>query len=226
MRKMTLALVRMATCGVFAGCALPQGDTWVAIPQVDRFVDIPTKMVTIGEGNTTSLLWTKSKHFYPFVGLRGDEILFGIRSGGQYKLPVGAVQVRIDGNKTWDISPEETPVYLIPGQATIHMPATEIDTSTDAGKRMAESIAASQAIMKGAQESSREYIAKTLSPFTAATGDKAKTIIREMLAGRKMIYRSVGYNQAASSEGEVLIDDSFIKAVSQIGITRGMLESP
>ena len=85
-------------------------------------------------------------------------------------------------------------------------------------------MAVNRAMMENVRESIQQNAAKAASPFTATTGDKAKTIIREMLAGHKIIYRRVGYNQAASTDGEVLIDESFLRALNQIGITREMLE--
>jgi hypothetical protein len=232
MRKSLLVLTASVCLGL-AGCAVPTApivkkNEWVAITDADRFADSPVRMVTIGEPTySESLFMTKFKHYYPFVQLKDGELIVGIRSGGQYKIPAGAVQMRIDGNMTWDISPEETPVYLIPDQATLTVSipkTTPVDTNTPHGKAMADSMAASKAMTEEMRENTPKYLARTLSPFTAATGDKAKAIIKEMFSGRRIIYRSIGYNQADSTEGEVLIDESFNKAMSEIGVNRGMLD--
>lgn len=188
------------------GCSVSGDERWHALSNVDRFTDDSIKMVTIGDFKTTGWLMTSSLQYYPFVGLRDSQLIFGIRSGGSIRVPVGGVQVRIDGNKVWDINPYETPVYLSPSQAS--MPNMSIPNGPD----MAQ-------MQKGVIES----MAKNMSPFTATTGDKAKAIIKEMFAGKRMIYRSVGFNQPGSTEGECLIDESFFKAMSQIGITQEML---
>ena len=61
---------------------------------------------------------------------------------------------------------------------------------------------------------------KTLSPYTATTGDKAWTILNEMLKGKKMIYRTIGINQAASTTGEVLLDESLLQSLKECGIVK------
>jgi hypothetical protein len=106
---------------------------------------------------------------------------------------------------------------------------SQIDKSTPTGKAMADSMAISNQMLANAmmnmeeiQKNTQEFMTKSLSPFTAATGDKAKAIIKEMFYGRNMIYRTVGYNQANSTEGEVIIDDSFRRAMEQIGMTKDM----
>ena len=61
---------------------------------------------------------------------------------------------------------------------------------------------------------------KTLSPYTATTGKKAWTILNEMLNGEKMIYRTVGLNQAASTTGEILLDKSLLKSLKECRIVK------
>lgn len=63
-----------------------------------------------------------------------------------------------------------------------------------------------------------ENMTKIMSPYTATTGDKAKSIIKEMLLGKVIKYRTVGMNQAASTTGEAVIDGSFLKSLREIGI--------
>jgi|GEM_PF-807422 len=220
MRTFPLILILILAVGLTGCASRPAGDLWLATAHADRFDDSLSKMVTIGE-ETPRLLGmsgiTMSMRYYPFVGLRDGEILFGIRSGGRHRVPVGDVQVRIDTNPTWTITTAETPLYLAPAPpqvATFEVPK---------GHQMSKDMAAAMAMSQAATEKAMENMGKIMSPFTAATGDKAKAIIREMLAGNRIIYRTVGLNQAASTEGEVLIDGSFARALSQIGITRDML---
>jgi len=57
-----------------------------------------------------------------------------------------------------------------------------------------------------------------MSPFTAATGEKAAAILKELVHGKVLRFRLIGINQAASTTGEIKLDPSFISAVVEIGI--------
>lgn len=190
-----IGVLFIISCTTIPEHNIEKNNIWKSVSQIDRFTDVETKMVTIGDFSNKNFVLTTPFQYYPFVSLRGNEIAFGIRSGGNYKIPTGTVQIRIDNNKAWTITPSETPIYL------------EITSSEN---------------MFGVNMSS--IITQNMSPFTASTGDKAKDIIREMLSGREMIYRTVGYNQAASTEGHIIIDSSFRESLRQIGITEDMLK--
>jgi hypothetical protein len=142
--------------------------------------------------------FTQAGKYYPFVGEKDGEFYAGVRSGGSYRIPTGTVQLRVDDKPVWTITPEETPAVLVP--ATAGAPEST------------------------SQETMRS-MAKVLSPFTAATGDKAKKIIKQMSNGKVLKYRTVGLNQAASSTGEVPIDSSFFEGLTKIGIDVSSLEA-
>ncbi|NHC62582.1 hypothetical protein [Paenalcaligenes suwonensis] len=180
------------------------GSVWAVTKNQDQFTDVETKMVTVGEGLSDSFIFTRSLNYYPFVGTQDGELFVGIRSGGSYRIPTGTVQIRIDANKTWTISPDETPIYLAPTT----LPTT---TPTDLDEKTATNVAMIQA-------EAMKNMTKAMSPYTAATGEKAKNILREMVAGKTIKYRTVGMNQAASSTGEVHINDSFLESLKAIGI--------
>ncbi|MNP83382.1 hypothetical protein D3C76_1823110 [compost metagenome] len=59
---------------------------------------------------------------------------------------------------------------------------------------------------------------KMMSPYTVTGGDKAKEILRQMVTGKTLIYRTVGINQAASTTGEIELDDSLRQSLKLIGI--------
>ncbi|PCI40993.1 MAG: hypothetical protein COB46_05445 [Rhodospirillaceae bacterium] len=185
-----------------AGCQTT-GTTWQATNKVDEFTDKQTKMVTVGEWPSANYLVTQSLKYYPFVGIQNDMIFVGIRSGGRYRVPTGTVQLRIDSSPTWTISPEETPVAL-----SSSYPILQIQTMPE---------------FANLQSQIMENMTKMMSPYTAATGEKAKKIIKEMMKGKVIKYRVVGANQAASTTGEVALNVSFIKALLLIGITRSFL---
>ncbi|WP_297956124.1 hypothetical protein [uncultured Neisseria sp.] len=193
--------MKLYTLGIsiilLAGCvSIPKnsnhtGSLWVTVSSKDEFTDQTTKMVTVGERRSNHLLITQSLHFYPFVGVQNGEIYVGVRSGGPVRIPVGTIQLRIDDNPAWTITPAETPVFLAPN---------------------------TPAVVNSMQEQIMNNMSKAMSPYTATTGDKARRIIKEIVHGRRIKYRNVGFNQAASTTGEVEIDGSFIKSLKEIGI--------
>lgn len=197
--------VLLASCAFTSPPPLPNG-VWKVVSSQDEFTDQTTKMVTVVKPITNSYFVTNSFHYYPLVGLRDGEVYVGIRSGGAVRVPVGTVQLRIDNNQAWTITPEETPIFLAPALPT-GVPQT-VSANTQ-----------QEQVINQAMKRTTDVMAKSMSPYTVATGDKAKSIIKEMLSGRVIKFRTVGFNQAASTTGEMSIDQSFIDALREIGIT-------
>ena len=83
---------------------------------------------------------------------------------------------------------------------------------------MASMTAEQKAQYQATFENSMENATKIMSPYTAVSGEKAKKILSEMVSGTKLIYRRVGFNQAASSTGEYKLDMSFQNALTECGI--------
>jgi hypothetical protein len=188
---------------LMTGCqTTPSGpnNLWKTVSLKDDFTDGVTKMVTIGENvRSGSMIYTQSLKYYPFVGIQDGEVFVGVRSGGAYRIPTGTVQLRIDEEEAWTIGTDETPLSLAPKQPNL-MPSNMPATANAEAQKMYDNII------------------KMSSPYTAATGEKAKKIIKQMVRGKKVKYRSVGINQAASTTGEVVIDASFIESLKAIGI--------
>lgn len=198
-------IVAVTLVVALAACQTPgqvSGQLWGATTNKDQFTDKVTKMVTIGEGLSNRFIVTQSLKYYPFVGVQDGELYVGVRSGGRYHVPTGTIQIRVDENSAWTIGPEETPIYLAP-----LLPSVPAITATD-----------SMGITEKIQAKTMENITKIMSPYTVATGEKAKSIIKEMLLGKIIKYRTIGLNQAASTTGEVILDDSFAKSLREIGI--------
>ena len=61
-----------------------------------------------------------------------------------------------------------------------------------------------------------------LSPYTATTGDKAKAIVKEMLKGNVLIYRTLGFSQVPNygggTTGEFLLNGSLEVALNKCQI--------
>ena len=171
---------------------------WVVSSHTDEFTDSVTQMIIGSTTNGHRFFATQTASFYPFVGKKDGKLYVGVRSGGSYRIPTGTVQLRIDGNPAWTITPDETPASLVPGTANSNNSVS--------------------------QETMRS-MTKILSPFTAAVGDKAVKIIKQMAAGNLLKYRTVGMNQAASTTGEVPLDTSFAHGLAQLGVDRASLSA-
>ena len=197
-------MVRIIALAVAAfalgGCA--SGSVWKATGSTDEFTDKTTMMVTTGDFSAGSSIVTSSLKFYPVVRKEGGEVYVGLMSGGRFKIPVGTVQLRIDQNEAWTITPQETPVSLMPDapQYALNLPPDQA------------------AIVKGAQDQAMMNVTQMMSPYTITGGDKAKKILKQMLSGKTLKYRTVGINQAASTTGEVVIDPSLSESLRLIGI--------
>lgn len=206
---MTQKILSISLLLIFlTGCAA-KGTLWVSTVDVDEFTDETTKMVTVGEGLSDQFIITQTRHLYPFVGLHEDELFVGIRSGGKYKIPTGTVQMRIDNNPTWTITTSETPVYLVP--------PSNINTAAVESMVKAQGVE-SKYNVEAIHKQAMDMAARIGSPFTAATGEKAKKILQQMITGKQIKTRVIGLNQAASTIGETKIDGSFIEALKEIGI--------
>lgn len=179
---------------------------WITVKNTDKFTDKSTCAVTVGSFYTQSGVYTAANHYYPYIETVDGDLRVGVRSGGRFLIPVGDVQIRIDQNPAWTISSSETPLDYVPeGQLKAMLAAVPKDLQQ-------------QQIVTNAYKTAMEATARSMSPFTAATGDKARTILKQMRAGHSMIYRTVGLNQAASTTGEYALDPSLEIALRQCDI--------
>lgn len=199
-----LASLLLGACG----STEPPTIRWFTQKKVDQFDDTRSCRVTVGglyQANGTVLTYTN--HFYPFVETLNGDLRVGVLSGGQVQVPVGNVQLRIDNNDAWSIETQETPVDYVPSSSSVDMTPY-----------MASMTGEQKAQFQTAFENSMENATKIMSPYTAVSGNKAQMILSEMLNGYKLIYRRVGFNQAASSTGEYKLDSSFRNALIDCGI--------
>lgn len=179
---------------------------WITVKNTDKFTDKSTCAVTVGSFYSQGSVYTASNHYYPYIEAVDGNLRVGVRSGGRFLIPVGDVQIRIDQNPAWTISTGETPLDYVPeGQLKAMQAAAPQDPHQ-------------QQIVANAYKTAMESTARAMSPFTAATGDKARSILSQMRSGHSMIYRTVGLNQAASTTGEYALDQSLETALRQCGI--------
>ena len=193
---------------VLSGCAGTSPKiSWVASVNVDEFTDKKTCSVSVGSLYTKSSVFTYSNHYYPYIEVVDNDLRVGIKSGGNYRIPVGNIQIRIDNNDAWTINTSETPLDYAPQASTV-------DFSQYVENLPEESRKQAQRTYDAAMEGS----ARAMSPFTAATGEKARAILDEMVNGKEIKYRTIGMNQAASTTGEYALDASLPEALSKCGI--------
>lgn len=190
-----------------SGCVTGQRPSveWITVRDTDQFTDKSTCGVTVGSFYTGGGVYTVSNHYYPYIESANGELRVGIRSGGRFKIPVGDVQIRIDQNPAWTIATGETPVDYVPEGQLKAMQAYGGD-------------AKQQEMLEKTYKTALQASAQAMSPFTAATGEKAQQILSQMKTGKVLIYRTLGLNQAASTTGEYALDQSLNKALAECGI--------
>ncbi|MCI0509451.1 hypothetical protein C8E00_108113 [Chromohalobacter marismortui] len=195
--------------GIFlVGCATTTPKVaWVSTTNTDEFTDVKTCSVTVGSLYTRKSVFTYSNHYYPYIEVVDGDLRVGIKSGGKHSIPVGDVQMRIDDNKAWTISSSETPLDYIPKGT--------INNMEEYTKNLPEK---NRQLVEATYKRSMKTAARAMSPFTATTGKKAKNILREMLSGTKIKYRTLGLNQAASTTGEYSLDSSLEESLVKCGI--------
>ena len=206
----------LITLTVLAGCAstTPKVE-WVASTEVDQFTDKTACSVTTGSLYTQSSVYTYNNHLYPFIEVVKDELRVGIKSGGKYKVPVGDVQLRIDKNKAWNISMSETPVIAKPNPQA----SAQVDVMTEYAKSLPPE---QQELVVNSYKAAMNSTGQMLSPYTVATGDKAKAIVKEMLQGSILIYRTLGFSNVptygGATTGEFVLDGSLQAALNECKI--------
>lgn len=197
-----------AAAAALSGCAtsLPTLPTWGALDRTDRFTDQSSCRVTL-VGAIRIDVYRAGLKYYPYVERRGSEVRVGLMAHPSFPAPAGAVQIRVDDLQAWTIDTSETPIDTTgantAAQMNALMPAVTDPAQADAMRRSAEAMA--------------DNITRSVSPYTAATGDKARSIIDQMKAGHRVIYRTLGAN-AASTAGEAALGEEFNQALADCGI--------
>ncbi len=169
---------------------------WIVIEKTDEFTDITTTTVTVGTLYTRKGVYDYSFSLYPYISHKSTgEIQVGVRCGGKAKIPVGAVQIRIDNNPTWTITPAETPLDETSRQAM--NPYQTQDPNVNQAIRTMQA---------------------SMSPYTACTGEKALAIIGQMAQGHILKYRSSATANIQGSTGTYQLDQSFREAIQKLNI--------
>ncbi|BFF87599.1 hypothetical protein KP190043_p610 (plasmid) [Klebsiella pneumoniae subsp. pneumoniae] len=192
-----------------SGCSIQSPKpSWITSSQKDQFTDKTSCTIQLAKYYTRTSAYTQTGEYYPFISMVDNQLRVGVRSGGRALIPVGDVQLRIDSNPAWNITTAETPIDSS-AATNYQLPSYTNLTSEQ------------QALIAETQKSAMASITKTMSPYTATTGDKAQKIIQQLISGNKLIYRTVGLNQTGSTTGEydlASMKESLIAGLNQCGI--------
>lgn len=188
---------------------------WYSHSTKDEFTDEVECIVSTGSLYRNGIVYTKTGNYYPFIQEVDGELIVGVKSGGKQPIPVGNIQIRIDSLPAWNITTAETPSSLL---------GTTPPADPGVLKAMTENVPEDQkAIITNSYQSSMELMAQNMSTKTAASGDKARSILTQMLAGNTLKYRIVGFSGLAgagkSTTGIVRLDNSLPDSLTICGIS-------
>lgn len=198
----------LAAATTLAGCAtsLPTLPTWGALDRTDRFTDEQSCRVTL-VGAIRMDVYRAGLRYYPYVERRGADVRVGLMAHPVLPAPTGAVQIRVDNLPAWTIDTSETPIDSgasnTAAQVNALLPTTADPAHAEAVRRSAEAMS--------------ENITRSVSPYTAATGEKARDILAQMKSGQRVIYRTMGAN-SASTAGEAALGAEFNQALADCGM--------
>jgi len=176
-----------------SACVSHSAPTWYAADQYDKFKNESSCRASIGSESVGAFTYTFNGQYYPFIERTGDNVYVGISSvplaGANVTtfrpsapIPVGDVELKVDGNETWVLAAAESPVHTVAGSSSELMrqqTQQQIAAMAPANPQLAGSLAAMQDSMRG-----------MTAPYTAASGDKARQIIDQMRAGRVVAFRA------------------------------------
>lgn len=180
---------------------------WSARNYQDEFTDQKTCRVVygtdFGKGMVKGL---GGIHYYPFIENGPDGVVFGVHN--DYEVPVGDVQIRIDGNNFISISQSETPLRF---SSSYH----EIDMSYMKGIEGVDAEA-----MEKSMAATMENVQKMSSPYTATAGEKAEKIVDQLQVGKVLKMRIIGFgvNSVATTTGEYALGEDIKQALANCGI--------
>ena len=205
----------LITASIIIGTASVANADWVATLDIDMFTD-QVACEIVGADSYNELLGlgkrrhtTRTGALYPVIRLKDGELAVGVKAGGQFPIPPGDIDLRIDKNKAWRIRPAENPQDIKPEGPNISMPVFKLPNMTEEQQKAYEDS------MKQTMQTISDASAG-MAPYTMTTGDKAKSILAEMINGNRMIYRSsIQANLGVELSGIAQLDADFISELNE-----------
>lgn len=185
--------------------------TWAASRITDPITGV-TRCIVSATDRAAGMRLTRVGALYPVVELNSEHgLLVGVSSGGRVRIPAGDIVWRVDDRPFHELKAADNPVGHVPS-AIPDSVAAQLGTS--AAKNMNRMIAAASATS------------------TMASGEKAKALLAEMIAGRGLLFRTAAVQSfgladpRAQEVGQVTregltpipLDESFRTALAECGI--------
>ena len=179
-------LLAAAAVGMSACASGGLGGTWTARTTTDKFTDQTSCRVMYGSEYDRAFgrqLFAVGIAYYFMAENRAGDVRVGITAEPQIPI-AGEVQLRVDQNP-----------YI-----TLNLADTPIDSG---GSYMMPNMDAYPPELKAQMEANFKQIGAMASPYRVVTGEKAKAVLNQIVAGKILRWRVVGVNQYLSSTGEV-----------------------
>lgn len=203
-KKLLLAAIVTSTSACTPAMMEPP-KVWFANKEKDAFTDTTTCEATFGSDYRNGGVYTYTGNLYLFVSKVGGQLRVGVKSGGKYKVPVGNIQIRIDKNPAVSIASGETPLNQDQLDQSMHM---DLSGMTEEQKKT----------FNNTYNNMTKSISKSMSPYTATTGEKAQSLLAQMKTGERAIFRVVSMNNTSAQTGSVPLDESFHQALKDCEI--------
>lgn len=197
----TKTILPCLALGLLTACV---STSWNATNHYDEFTD--TKMCRVERGTLAGRDFARgftgiyfTQHFY--AENHNGEVRAGVRT--EPPLPIGGdIQIKV-GEKLYTLTSADTPIDIAP---TIAMDRSAAEQAM--GTAYSETL---QSITKDIQ--------KLSSPYRAYTGNKAKSLLRDIAnAQGEVKFRVVGVNAATSATGSFTAGEDFTAALQACGI--------
>ena len=156
----------------------PRRGAWDVIRTTDPIIGASTCVVAaldyVGKDS-----FSRMGMLYPIVENNPVHgLLIGISSGGKFRLPTGDIVWRVDDRPFRELKAEDNP-------ATGPMPTIPVAAGDAASKAMQDTLALTM-----------KMTVSMTATSTMASGDRAKSMLEEMLAGKALIFRSAAVTTA------------------------------
>lgn len=185
--------------------------TWAASRITDPITGA-TRCIVSATDRAAGMRMTRVGALYPVVELNSEHgLLVGVSSGGRVRIPTGDIVWRVDDRPFHELKVADNPVGHTPS-ALPDSVAAQLGTS--------------------ATENMNRMIAAASATSTMASGEKAKALLAEMIAGRGLLFRNTAVQSfgladpRAQEVGQItregltpiLLDESFRTALAECGM--------
>lgn len=216
---LVLACIGLVGGGTPAIAGKKPREAWATTHVTDPITGASTCVVAVYD-KIGRLEFSRFGYLYPIVENNSRlGLLVGVSTGGKIRMPSGDILWRVDSNPHRELKAADNP----PGNgSSIPMPPSYKTGNAQADKAVEDAMAYSMKLASGMTATS-----------TVASGDKAKEMLREMVAGQTLIFRQAQVVPAYglpsdqtyrvgqfTNEGlkPIPLDDSFRRGLADCGI--------